>query len=164
MGPLFFPLPPLPLYSPPLGCVNFTLDCNYFSPTKAVRSSLLSPVRPFIALVCLNMPCGRQATWLFALPLSGVVSQRRGREKNKERGEIRAKGRRLKQSGCRLAFMYNLAYHIHTQRLVEQGSKETHTRTVRRNNGIRNHTKNRVPSDKHTALLCLAWTQPVSPH
>lgn len=90
MAPLFFP-PPLPLYSPPLGCANFTLDCNYFSPTKAVRFSLLSPVRPFIALVCLNMPCGRQATYLFVLPLSGVVRQRRGREKNKERGKIRAK-------------------------------------------------------------------------
>lgn len=75
----------------------------------------VSPVPSFIFLICLNLPCSRQAAYLSALSLSRVVSERWEKKKTESGAWLRLKGQGhcLKQSGCRMPFIYRL---LHTAR------------------------------------------------
>ena len=116
----------------------------------------MSRVPSFISLVCLNLPRSRQAAYLSALPLSRVVSQREGK-KPRRRGWLRLKGRGhcLKQSGCRLPFIYRLL-RAHRVSLMEHESQERQTHTTPRSDNSDIQTvQKEAPLDKHMALFCL---------
>ncbi len=56
---------------------------------RSCQFPLSSAAPSFISLVCLNLPPGRQAAYLYALTLSGTVRQTRENTKEGESGKIK---------------------------------------------------------------------------
>lgn len=93
-------------------------------------SLFLSCIPSFIFLVCLNLPCSRQAAYLSALPLSRVVSQRQG-EKKKAEGErlAKIKGTGLLPEAEWLLTAIYLAFAPHTHSELDGTREQTETNT-----------------------------------
>lgn len=128
-------------------------------------SLFLSCIPSFIFLVCLNLPCSRQAAYLSALPLSRVVSQRQG-EKKKAEGErlAKIKGTGLLPEAEWLLTAIYLAFAPHTVSLMEQENRQRqiHTTCCFDNNDISNSPEGGTFRQTYGFVL-LGWALRCSP-
>lgn len=121
-------------------------------------SLFLSCIPSFIFLVCLNLPCSRQAAYLSALPLSRVVSQRQG-EKKKAEGErlAKIKGTGLLPEAEWLLTAIYLAFAPHTQWAWwnKRTDRDKYTQHAASTTMTSQTVQKAAPLDKHMALFCL---------
>lgn len=122
-------------------------------------SLFLSCIPSFIFLVCLNLPCSRQAAYLSALPLSRVVSQRQGEKKKKAEGErlAKIKGTGLLPEAEWLLTAIYLAFAPHTQWAWwnKRTDRDKYTQHAASTTMTSQTVQKAAPLDKHMALFCL---------